>query len=230
MCGRYALHANPEVVALQFGLDQAPQFKASYNVCPGTEILVVRAAREGRRVARAHRWGLIPHWAKDPAIGNKLAGRLTAARGESLAERPAFRDAFRQWRCLVPASGFYEWQARGGRKHPWYLRPLDAELFALAGITALWRGVRSVSLITTEPNELMRPIHDRMPVIVAPQDYQAWLDPAQHDAAELMRFVRPYSAERMRAYPVSPRVSKPENDDPSLIAQAAEGPAQPELL
>ena len=226
MCGRYAIHANPEVVALQFALDEAPEFKPSYNVCPGTEVLVVRTDREGRRVARQHRWGLIPHWAKDPAIGNKLAN----ARGESLAERPAFRDAFRQWRCLVPASGFYEWQTRAGRKYPWYIRPLDAELFALAGITALWRGVRSVSLITTDPNPLMRPIHDRMPVIVAPEDYAAWLDPRQRDARELMRFVRPYPAERMSAYRVGPRVSRPENDDPSLIAEAAEGPAQRELL
>jgi putative SOS response-associated peptidase YedK len=226
MCGRYAIHANPEVVALQFALDEAPEFKPSYNVCPGTEVLVVRTDREGRRVARQHRWGLIPHWAKDPAIGNKLAN----ARGESLAERPAFRDAFRQWRCLVPASGFYEWQTRAGRKYPWYIRPLDAELFALAGITALWRGVRSVSLITTDPNPLMRPIHDRMPVIVAPEDYAAWLDPSRRDAAELMRFVRPYPAERMSAYRVGPRVSKPENDDPSLIAEAADGPAQRELL
>jgi putative SOS response-associated peptidase YedK len=226
MCGRYALHANPEVVALQFELEQAPEFKTSYNVCPGTDILIVRTDREGRRVARPSRWGLIPHWAKDPAIGNKLAN----ARGESLAERPAFRDAFRQWRCLVPASGFYEWQTRGARKYPWYIRPLDAELFALAGITALWRGVRSVSLITTEPNAPMQPIHDRMPVIVAPEDYAAWLDPAQHDAAELMRFVRPYPAARMSAYRVGPRVSRPENDDPSLIAEATEGPAQRELL
>jgi len=225
MCGRYAIHANPDIVALQFALDEVPEFKRSYNVCPGTDILVVRTARDGRRVARSHRWGLIPHWAKDPAIGNKLAN----ARGESLAERPAFRDAFRQWRCLVPASGFYEWRASGGRKVPWYFQPLDAELFALAGITALWRGVRSVSLITTEPNALMQPIHDRMPVIVAPEDYAAWLDPGQRDAGELMRFVRPYPAERMSAFRVSPRVGKPENDDPSLIAQAAERPAQREL-
>src|SRR5256885_565158 len=135
---------------------------------------VVRTGAEGLRVARAHRWGLVPHWAKDPAIGNKLAN----ARGESLVERPAFRDAFRQWRCLVPASGFYEWQRRGGRKLPWYVRPRDAELFALAGITAFWQGLRTVSLITTEPNELMRPIHDRMPVIIAPEQYDALLDPA----------------------------------------------------
>jgi putative SOS response-associated peptidase YedK len=226
MCGRYSLHANPEVVALQFGLAEPPEFKPSYNVCPGTEVLVVRTDREGRRVARAHRWGLIPHWAKDPAIGNKLAN----ARGESLAERPAFRDAFRQWRCLVPASGFYEWQTNAGRKLPWYVRPRDAELFALAGLTALWKGLRTVSLITTEPNELMRPIHDRMPVIIAPEHYGAWLDPASRDAGELMRFVQPYPAERMGACRVSTRVSKPENDDPDLIAEAPEPPTQRELL
>src|ERR1700687_1437176 len=110
MCGRYALHANPEVVALQFALDNAAEFKASYHVCPGREILVVRLDREKKRVARQYRWGLIPHWAKDPSIGNKLAN----ARGESLAQRPAFRDAFRRWRCLVPASGFYEWQTVSG--------------------------------------------------------------------------------------------------------------------
>lgn len=215
MCGRYALHANPDVVALQFGLEAAPQFKASYNVCPGSEILVVRSDRDARRVARQHRWGLIPHWAKDPSIGNKLAN----ARGESLAARPAFRDAFRQWRCLVPASGFYEWHS-GAYKQPWYLRPADAELFGLAGITALWNGVRSVSLITTAPNTLMQSIHDRMPVIIAPEDYGAWLDPANHDTDELMNYVRPYPAERMAGWPVSVRVNKPENDEPSLIEEA----------
>jgi putative SOS response-associated peptidase YedK len=226
MCGRYSLHANPEVVALQFGLARPPEFKPSYNVCPGSEILVVRSDREGSRVARQHRWGLVPHWAKDPAIGNKLAN----ARGESLVERPAFRDAFRQWRCLVPASGFYEWQSRGGRKLPWYVRPGDAELFALAGITALWQGLRTVSLITTEPNELMQPIHDRMPVIIAPENYDAWLDPASRDAEKLMRFVQPYPARRMSAHRVGTRVSKPENDDPSLIEEAPELPSQRELL
>jgi len=226
MCGRYSLHANPEVVALQFGLAQAPEFKASYNVCPGSEILVVRTGRDGERVARQHRWGLIPHWAKDPAIGNKLAN----ARGESLAERPAFRDAFRHWRCLVPSSGFYEWQTIGSRKLPWYVRPRDAELFALAGITALWHGLRTVSLITTEPNALMQPIHERMPVIIAPEDYSAWLDAANCDSDELMRFVRPYPASRMAAHRVSARVSRPENDDASLIEEAPEPPLQRELL
>ena len=212
MCGRYALHANPEVIALQFALDSAPVFKTSYNVCPGTEVLVVRANREKKRIARQYRWGL----------GNKLAN----ARGETVAQRPAFRDAFRRWRCLVPASGFYEWQAVSGHKQPWYLRPIGAGLFGLAGITALWNGVRRVALITTAPNELMASIHDRMPVIVAPEDYAAWLD---NEAPDLMRYVRPFPAERMSARPVSMRVNQPENDDPALLEETR-GPLQRGLL
>jgi len=211
MCGRYALHASPEVVALQFALDSTPEVNASYNVCPGRDVLVVRLDGEKRRAARQYRWG------------NKLAN----ARGESLAQRPAFRDAFRRWRCLVPASGFYEWQTVAGRKQPWYFQPTDAEVFGLAGITALWNGVRSVSLITTAPNALMQPIHDRMPVIVAPEDYAAWLD---NDATDLMRYVRPFPAERMAARRVSMRVNKPENDEPSLIEEATSGPLQHDLL
>ena len=216
MCGRYALHANPEAIALQFALDSAPEFKTSYNVCPGTEVLVVRANREKKRIARQYRWGL----------GNRLAN----ARGETVAQRPAFRDAFRRWRCLVPASGFYEWQAVSGHKQPWYLRPIGAGLFGLAGITALWKGVHSVSLITTAPNELMQPIHDRMPLIVAPQDYAAWLDAENQDTDALMSFVRPYPAERMAARRVSMRVNQPENDEPALIEEATSGPLQHDLL
>jgi len=219
MCGRYALHSNPDVVALQFGLEEPPDFRASYNICPGSDVLVVTS-----KGARQHRWGLIPHWAKDPSIGNKLAN----ARGESIAERPAFRDAFRQWRCLVPASGFYEWQSIAGQKHPWYLQPRDAGLFGLAGITSLWQGVRSVSLITTAPNSLMERIHERMPVIVQPEDYAQWLDPANQDIDALMTFVRPYPTERMEGWPVSARVNQRENDEPRLLDRVE--PRQSSLL
>jgi putative SOS response-associated peptidase YedK len=202
MCGRYALHANPDVVALQFGLAAAPEFKTSYNICPGGDILVVTSEGASRR-----------HW----GFGERIAN----ARGETVAERASFRDAFRQSRCLVPASGFYEWQTIAGQKHPWYLRPKDAALFGLAGISAVWKGVSSVSLITTAPNALMESIHDRMPVIVAPEDYAAWLDPAQSDVEELMRFVRPYAAERMEGWPVSTRVNRPQNDEPALLERTA---------
>jgi putative SOS response-associated peptidase YedK len=194
MCGRYALHASPEVVALQFGLKSIPGFKARYNICPGTEILAV----DSRRNARLVPWG----------------DRFANARAETVNDRPAFRDAFRRFRCLVPASGFYEWQTIARTKRPWYVQPTDAALFALAGLVLLWQGKRSVTLITTEPNALMGNIHDRMPVLVAPGDYAAWLD--SPDPAALLR---PYPAEAMRAHPVHPRVNTPANDDPALISE-----------
>ena len=205
MCGRYALHASPDVVALQFGLDAVPQFEPRYNICPSTKIIVIRTNGERKRVADGCRWGL----------GNRLAN----ARGETVAEKPAFRNAFRRARCLVPASGFYEWKTVGGRKHPWYLRPKDAGLFGLAGITELWNGARSVALITTEPNQLMKSIHDRMPVIVAADDYAAWLDAGNGDVSLLKSLIRPYPADRMEAYPVSLRVNTPSNDDAALVEQ-----------
>jgi putative SOS response-associated peptidase YedK len=206
MCGRYALHASPEVVALQFGLETAPAFKPSYNVCPGSEILVIRGARK----AGLLRWG----------AGNKLVN----ARAETLAERPAFRQAFRQYRCLVPASGFYEWQAVAGRKQPWYVLPRangradpgaadpKERLFALGGIVLLWQGVRSVAIVTTAANELMARIHDRMPLILPPESRDAWLGTA--DATPLLR---PCPADRLQAHPVSARVNAPANDDAQLL-------------
>lgn len=230
MCGRYALHAHSEVVALQFRLAAAPAFAPRYNICPGSEVLAVRADERGRRRVGEFRWGLIPHWAKDAAIGQKLAN----ARGESLGEKPAFRDAFRRSRCLVPASGYFEWRSVAGSKHPWYLRPADERLFALGGLTSLWHGpqgtVRSVSLITTPPNRLTGPIHDRMPLILAPRDYDAWLDPGNDDVEALKALVRAYPAEEMRAFAVSPRVNAPANDDAALIEPLPEGPAQRDLL
>src|SRR5450756_1464844 len=118
MCGRYALHAHPDVIALQFGVGMPPQFKARYNIAPSTDILIVREEAEDRRTADLYRWGLIPGWAKDPSIGNKLAN----ARGETVAEKPSFRSAFKRWRCLVPASAFYEWETDNGVKQPVSIR------------------------------------------------------------------------------------------------------------
>ncbi|HXM83945.1 MAG TPA: SOS response-associated peptidase [Burkholderiales bacterium] len=209
MCGRYALHSHPEVVALQFKLDSLPEFTPRYNTCPSMDILIVRQDAKRRRWNH-YRWGLVPNWARDPSIGNRLAN----ARGETIAERPAFKAAFRQWRCLVPASGFYEWQTTRSGKQPYYIRPAGDELFALAGITELWNGLHTVCLITTAPNELMKGIHDRMPVIVPLQAYDAWLDPANHNAEQ---FIRPYPAHLMRAYPVSKAVSNAANEDARLI-------------
>jgi putative SOS response-associated peptidase YedK len=213
MCGRYALHSHPDVIALQFKLGPLPEFEPRYNICPSAEILIVRDA-PGRGRAWAHyRWGLIPGWAKDPGIGNRLAN----ARGETLAARPAFKAAFRQWRCLVPASGFYEWHATRSGKQPYYIRPAGDELFGLAGITELWNGLHTVSLITTDSNALLQGIHDRMPVIVAPQAYDAWLDPSSRDVERLKKFIRPYPADLMRAHPVSKAVSNAANEGAALI-------------
>ena len=192
MCGRYALHANPEVVALQFGLETVPDFKARYNICPGTEILAV----DNRRRARLILWG----------------DRFANARAETVAEKPAFREAFRRFRCLVPASGFYEWQNVARTKRPWYVHPTDAALFGLAGLVVLRQGKRSVTLITTEPNALMATIHDRMPVIIPPARYDEWLAGADG-------LLQAYPAEAMRAHPVHPRVNTPDNDDPALIGE-----------
>jgi len=198
MCGRYALHANPEVIALQLGLDAVPAFKSSYNVCPGTDILAVGNNRDGERRARLLRWG--------------AGGKMINARAETLTERPAFRNAFQRFRCLVPASGFYEWQKAGSGRRPWYVLPREAPLFALAGIVLLWQGVRGVAIITTAANELMAPIHDRMPLIIDPADYAAWLDSTY--AEDLLRAC---PAGRTQAYPVSSRVNAPANDDPLLL-------------
>ncbi|MEA3191733.1 MAG: hypothetical protein QOD26_66 [Betaproteobacteria bacterium] len=194
MCGRYALHASPEVVALQFGLEAAPPFKPSYNVCPGGEILVLRGPRKPALL----RWG----------VGNMLIN----ARAETLAERPAFRQAFRQYRCLVPASGFYEWQAVAARKQPWYVLPKEQRLFALGGIVLLWQGVRSVAIVTTAANDLMARIHDRMPVLVAPENYDDWL--GSGDASALLA---PAPDDGMQTHPVSLRVNAPANDDEALL-------------
>jgi len=194
MCGRYALHANPDVVALQFGLDVLPGFKASYNVCPGSDVLVIR----GPRKASLLRWG----------AGNKQIN----ARAETLTERPMFRNAFRQYRCLIPASGFYEWQSVAGRKQPWYVLPREQQLFALGGIVLLWRGVRSVAIVTTAANALMAKIHERMPVLVAPGSYDAWLGTG--DASALLA---PAPDDAMQAHPVSLRVNAPANDDATLL-------------
>ena len=217
MCGRYSLHTNPEVIALAFKLGLLPEIRPRYNIAPSTQVLIVREDKEKGRVADLYRWGLIPSWAQDPAIGNKLAN----ARAETVAEKPSFRNAFKRWRCLIPASGFYEWKALKGRKQPYYIHPQGRELFGLAGITESWQGpdgpIHSCAIITTGPNELTKNIYDRMPVILEPADYAAWLDPANQATAKLQELLRPYPADAMAAHPVSTRVNTPKHDDPALI-------------
>lgn len=202
MCGRYALHSNPDVVALQFGLESLPDFAPRHNIAPTAEVLIVK--RDGAALAR---WGLVPRWSKDASIGAKL----TNARAETLGEKHSFRDAYHRRRCLIPANGFYEWKRQGALQQPYYVHPADGELFAFAGLWDTWRDMESCTIVTTEANASVRSIHDRMPVIIAPEHYAGWL----HGEEGLLR---PAPAGLIRCYPVSPAVNRAANESPGLIA------------
>jgi putative SOS response-associated peptidase YedK len=214
MCGRFALYSDPFILAKRFEADVLPELRPRYNVAPTQSIPIVREESGKRRFARAH-WGLIPHWAKDMDIGYHTIN----ARAETVASKPAFRNAFRYRRCLIPANGFYEWQVVPGSKikQPWFIVLRDREPMAFAGLWERWRSpegedLESCSIIVTEANELMRPIHDRMPVILAPGNWDAWLEAEVKDAAGLQGLLKPYSAEDMEAWPVSTLVNSPRND------------------
>lgn len=223
MCGRYALYGPRSRLREQFDLDDGFDFGPRYNIAPTSKVLIVRPSQDGRRGCSLYRWGLIPGWAKDAAMGAKLNN----ARGETVADKPAFRAAFRRWRCIVPASGFYEWKAvqENGRtvKQPYFIRPRDeADLFGFAGLTERWvspegEEIHSCCIITTDANSVMMAIHDRMPVILAPGDYDAWLDPANTNAETLRAVLRPAEATGMIAYPVSRAVNSARADSPTLV-------------
>lgn len=219
MCGRFALKTPPARLAARFGLDEYVDFGPRYNIPPGTDIPVIRTSPDGKRVLHLLRWGLVPHWARDPGIG----ARLNNARGESVAEKPAFRDAFKRRRCLVPADGFYEWKTIGKIKQPYYVSLKSGEPMALAGLWESWRApdgglLRTVCIVTTASNPLMTPIHDRMPVIVEPRDWTAWLTAP---ADEVAGFMAPYPGAEMQTWPVDRRVSQARDDDEKLIEPVA---------
>jgi putative SOS response-associated peptidase YedK len=220
MCGRYELHTHPTAVALALGLEFPPEITPRYNIAPTQQVPIVRL-REGERELSQLRWGLVPFWAKDPAIGNKLIN----ARAETIASKPAFRESYRKARCLIPASGFYEWaKMTDGRKQPVHIGMKDGSLFAFAGLWSRWgpkgEALETCTIITTDANELCQQVHDRMPVILAPEHYAQWLDSAQPDPAYLLR---PYASDAMRVYPVSTRVNSPKNDDAAIIEPLAVG-------
>lgn len=220
MCGRYTETAAFEELARRFGIavEEADndELISRYNVSPSHTVPVIVATEDGRRLLRA-RWGLRPHWARD----SKLAP--INARAETVATSPMFRDALRQTRCLIPADGFYEWQTVPGqkRKQPWYLRLRGGGLFAFAGLYTAPHPAAGVpatcTIITSTPNELAARLHDRMPVILDPDEETRWLDRRLVEARDLLPLLRPYPAERMEAYPVSTLVSSPGNDGPALI-------------
>ena len=225
MCGRYELHSSPAAIALAFGLAHPPYVDPHYNIAPTNDVPIVRVGNDGQRELVRMRWGLVPRWAKDPSIG----ARMINARGETLAEKQSFRTGYRRHRCLLPADGFYEWRAvartpgETPRRHPQHIGMADGSLFGLAGIYERWLSeqgevVDSCAIVTTEANALLMPIHDRMPVIIAPEHYVRWLDPANAEVADL---IAPYPPDAMAYHPVSTRVNSVRHDDPSLIEAVA---------
>jgi putative SOS response-associated peptidase YedK len=222
MCGRFTLAVNPAEVQETFTEYTFPQsFAPRYNIAPTQPILAI--PNDDRNTADFFVWGLIPMWAKDPSIGN----RLINARGETLEEKPAFRGSLKYKRCLILADGFYEWKAAPGQKTktPFFIHMKDRKPFAFAGLWDSWNGpdgsqVKSCTIITTEPNELMEIIHNRMPAILHPRDYAKWLDPSAQTPEQLKPLIKPFSADMMNAYPVSTMVNTPANDTPELIRPA----------
>jgi len=232
MCGRFTLTSTPEELAQRFGLDAPPSVAPRYNIAPGQEVLAVRAQRDGARGADWLRWGLVPAWS-DPASAS-AGGPLINARAETAAERRAFRDAFRARRCIVPASGFFEWAKRGDFRQPYWIAPKDGAPFGIAGLWECWIApdgarVESCALLTTAANARVAELHDRMPAILAPQDHAAWLDPTREVAA-LAELLAPLPSDSLAFRAVGTRVNRVENDDAALLDAVPEPPRQPSLF
>lgn len=215
MCGRYTLVAPGEEVARRFGLPTPPHLVPRYNVAPSQQVPIVRIEDDGRALAMV-RWGLVPFFARDPAIGN----RMINARAETVAEKPGFRAAFQKRRCLVPATGFFEWQKTGKAKQPWLLRRKGGALMAFAGLFERWergeRPIESMTILTGVPNPLAARVHDRMPVILPEAAWDRWLDGAA-GRADLEALLVPYPEDDMEAFPVSRTVNSPANDVPGCV-------------
>jgi len=228
MCGRFALLTAGEELVAQFGVNTTPvdisMITARYNVAPTQPVVIVRhtasagSVHAGQRELTFVLWGLITSWAKDTKIGASLIN----ARSETAAEKPSFRAAFKRRRCLVLADGFYEWQQQNGTKQPMFIHMADHAPFALAGLWESWYSpdggvLDTCTILTTTPNELMAPIHNRMPVILEPEDYNTWLVPGDQPNLAL-HLLRPFPSEKMAAYPVSTWVNSPAHDDAQCIA------------
>jgi putative SOS response-associated peptidase YedK len=221
MCGRYTLHTDLERLIEQFELFRAAEIKPRYNISPSQMVPVIRPTDQGRELALL-RWGLVPHWAKEEKTGYSMIN----ARAETVTEKPAFRSAFRRRRCLIPADGFYEWKKLERAKQPFHIRMRGGEPFAFAGLWEHWQGgegktIESCSIIVTTANDLMRPIHDRMPAILDRENYGTWLDPDFTDAERLKALLAPYPSERMESYPVSAAVNSPKNEVAGCVEQVS---------
>ena len=220
MCGRYTLKTPVDSLVEAFEIKEYPSFiTPNYNVAPTQEVAAVVEKDDKTKLEILH-WGLIPSWARDPAIGNKMIN----ARAETVPKKPSFRSAFKKRRCLVLADGFYEWQKTDDGKQPYHIKMQDDSPFAFAGLWETWKNgeeIRSCTIITTDANDLMSEIHHRMPVILHPEDYAMWLDPDFDEKEPLTSLLKPYPADTMEAYAVSRRVNKPSNNEPSIFESVA---------
>jgi len=220
MCGRFSLIVDASVLAGVFEIDPPKNLKPRFNIAPTQTIPIVRAGREQPREWAEVRWGLVPSWAKDAKIG----ARMINARGETVAEKPSFRSAVKTRRCLIPADGFYEWVKTDGGKKPHYIHFADGRAFAFAGLWERWskgggQPLDTCTIITTTPNDIVAGLHDRMPVIMAPDHFTEWLEPDPLAPDRLQDLLAPYRAADMEAYPVSTHVNKPANDDPECVVR-----------
>ncbi|MBD2034211.1 SOS response-associated peptidase [Leptolyngbya sp. FACHB-321] len=216
MCGRFSLTQSANALAETFQLETLPEWTPRYNVAPTQAVMAIAAAPTHSRQVRLFRWGLVPGWAKDLTIGAKLIN----ARAETVAEKPSFRAAFKQRRCLILADGFYEWHRIDHKtKQPYYFQLSDRQPFAFAGLWERWQGddtaVETCTILTTQANELLQPIHDRMPVILAPEEYDRWLDPTE--IPDHHTLLHPYDAALMRGDRVSTLVNRATNDSPDCV-------------
>ena len=222
MCGRFTLTVDPAEAKDTFSNYSFPEkFAPRFNIAPTQPVLAI--PNDDKFTADFFIWGLIPMWAKDPQIGS----RLINARSETLAEKPSFRSSLKYKRCLIFADGFYEWKGAPGKKAktPFFIHMKDRQPFAFAGLWDSWNSpdgsqIKTCTIITTEPNELMALLHNRMPAILQPRDYAKWLDPSAQTPDQLLPLLKSFPADRMDAYPVTPLVNKPANDIPELVVPA----------
>ena len=228
MCGRFIMKATPEAFESTLGLAPPPGYRPRYNIAPTQQVLAIVAEGEAPR-PRMLRWGLVPFWADDPSIGN----RLINARAETVADKPAFRAAFQKRRCLVAADGFYEWQPRPGGKRPMRIALGSGRPFVFAGLWERWgkgaHPIETCTILTTTANEAVRPIHERMPVLLDPAGRERWLDP-RASRPELLELLAPWEGEPLEAYEVSTLVNSPANDLPECLDRVEEEPSLPEAV
>jgi putative SOS response-associated peptidase YedK len=221
MCGRFTLHTPAATLADIFQVPHAIQLPLRYNIAPTQQVAVIRSENEQRSLSTL-RWGLIPSWAKEAAIGS----RMINARGETVAEKPSFRSAFKRQRCLIVTNGYYEWKKVGSKKQPYYIRMRDEQPFAMAGLWEQWRGpknepldepMQTCTIITTSSNSMCDEIHDRMPVILDANHFDLWLDPEMQERTTLENLLQTYDSDEMMADKVSTHVNSVKNDDATCI-------------